>query len=164
MCLWAIYIFSRSVHIFPAVEYADRSWEYTVQIAHRHMHVEIGPVAAQSFSGNFCFQFSVLVICSVAGFPYKLCARQFAAGNGHYRKVAVAARSSRDDVSLKLNNSMSQLADFRTDFLTLSGPNSPWVWLVTSRLETGKLLTFFYSVSVYNWHYRNITSGCSCEY
>ncbi len=28
MCLWAIYIFSGSVHIFPAAEYADRWWEY----------------------------------------------------------------------------------------------------------------------------------------
>ena len=28
MCLWAIYIFLGSVHIFPAAEYADRLWEY----------------------------------------------------------------------------------------------------------------------------------------
>jgi hypothetical protein len=28
LCLWAIYIFSGSVHIFPAAEYADRWWEY----------------------------------------------------------------------------------------------------------------------------------------
>ncbi len=28
MCLWEIYIFPGSVHIFPAAEQADRSWEY----------------------------------------------------------------------------------------------------------------------------------------
>jgi hypothetical protein len=28
MCLWAIYIFPGSVHIFPAAESLDRSWEY----------------------------------------------------------------------------------------------------------------------------------------
>ncbi len=27
MCLWAIYIFSGSVHTFPAAKYVDRSWE-----------------------------------------------------------------------------------------------------------------------------------------
>ncbi len=27
-CLWAIYIFLGSVHIFPAAEWADRSWKY----------------------------------------------------------------------------------------------------------------------------------------
>ncbi len=28
MCLWAIYIFPGSVHIFPAAEKANQSWEY----------------------------------------------------------------------------------------------------------------------------------------
>ncbi len=28
MCLWSIYIFLGSVHIFPAAEHADRSWDY----------------------------------------------------------------------------------------------------------------------------------------
>ncbi len=28
MCLWAIYIYPGLVHIFPAAELADRSWEY----------------------------------------------------------------------------------------------------------------------------------------
>ncbi len=28
MCLWAIYIFPGSVHIFPAAEQTDQSWEY----------------------------------------------------------------------------------------------------------------------------------------
>jgi len=28
ICLWAIYIFPGSVHIFPAAEKADQSWEY----------------------------------------------------------------------------------------------------------------------------------------
>ena len=31
MCLWAIYIFPRSVHIFPPAEKADPSWEYIIR-------------------------------------------------------------------------------------------------------------------------------------
>ncbi len=31
MCLWAIYIFPGSVHIFPPVEKADPSWEYIIR-------------------------------------------------------------------------------------------------------------------------------------
>ncbi len=31
MCLWAIYIFPGSVHIFPPAEKADPSWEYIVR-------------------------------------------------------------------------------------------------------------------------------------
>jgi hypothetical protein len=30
MCLWAIYIFPGSVHIFPPAEKADPSWEYII--------------------------------------------------------------------------------------------------------------------------------------
>ncbi len=30
MCLWAIYIFPRSFHIFPPAEQADPSWEYII--------------------------------------------------------------------------------------------------------------------------------------
>ncbi len=38
-----------------------------ISIAHRHMNVEIGTVLwpSYSLSGNICFQFSVLVLCSV---------------------------------------------------------------------------------------------------
>jgi hypothetical protein len=46
MCLWAIYIFLGSIHIFPAAEYADRLWE-NINRSHTHMNVEIGTVAAQ---------------------------------------------------------------------------------------------------------------------
>jgi hypothetical protein len=31
MCLWAIYIFPGSVHIFPPAEKADPSWEYIIR-------------------------------------------------------------------------------------------------------------------------------------
>ncbi len=45
MCLWAIYIFSRSICLFCCRKYVDRSWEY--KIAHRHMNVKSGIKAAQ---------------------------------------------------------------------------------------------------------------------
>ncbi len=32
MCLWAIYIFPGSVHIFPPAEKADPSWEYIIRL------------------------------------------------------------------------------------------------------------------------------------
>ncbi len=41
MRLWAIYIFPQSVCLFCWRKYVDRSWDY-IQIAHRHMNVEIG--------------------------------------------------------------------------------------------------------------------------
>ncbi len=46
MCLWAIYIFPGSVHIFPPAEKADPGQTHrgNIQFAHRHRHmnVEIG--------------------------------------------------------------------------------------------------------------------------
>ncbi len=45
MCLWAIYIFPRSICLFFCRKYVDRSWEHI--IAHRHMNVEIWTEAAQ---------------------------------------------------------------------------------------------------------------------
>jgi hypothetical protein len=36
-----------------------------IQIAHRHMNVEIRTEAAHSFSGNMCFELSVMCLCSV---------------------------------------------------------------------------------------------------
>jgi hypothetical protein len=39
VCLWAIYIFPGSVHIFPPGEKADPSWEYIIR---SRMNVEIG--------------------------------------------------------------------------------------------------------------------------
>ncbi len=68
MCLWAIYIFPGSVHIFPPAEKADPSsltdtWMW-----------KLGLIPQYSFSGNIClkfsvskFQFSVFCLCSVAG-------------------------------------------------------------------------------------------------
>ncbi len=38
MCLWAIYIFPGSIHIFPPAEKAHRG---NISFAHRHMNVEI---------------------------------------------------------------------------------------------------------------------------
>ncbi len=67
MCLWAIYLFLGSVHIFSCSRIgteADRSWEY-INGSQRHMNVEIGTEAAQFLSGNICFEFSALCLCSV---------------------------------------------------------------------------------------------------
>ncbi len=61
MCLWAIYIFLGSVHIFPAAEKAGN-----IKIAHRHMNVEIGLWPRNFFSVNICFKFSILVLCNVS--------------------------------------------------------------------------------------------------
>ncbi len=52
ICLWSVYIFPGSIHIFPATEQADGSWE----IAHRHMNVEIRTVAAQFLFWEYLFQ------------------------------------------------------------------------------------------------------------
>jgi hypothetical protein len=40
-----------------------------ILIAQRHMNLEIGTVAAQFFSGNICFQFLALVLCTVVTEP-----------------------------------------------------------------------------------------------
>ncbi len=57
MCLWAIYIFPGSVHIFPPAEKADPSWKY---LAHRHMNVELGLRPQYSFSRNMFTIFGIL--------------------------------------------------------------------------------------------------------
>ncbi len=61
MCLWAIYIFPGSVHIFPA-EKADPSWEY-FSLTDTWMW-KLGLRAWYSFTGNICFKFSAFCLCS----------------------------------------------------------------------------------------------------
>ncbi len=53
-------------------------------MAHRHMNVEIGTVARNSFSGNICCIFSVLILCSVDADieNYEKCSRLIQASKG----------------------------------------------------------------------------------
>ncbi len=53
---------------------AARSWEYINRS--KNMNVEIGTVAGQFFSGNICFKFSVLFLCTVIPYPLFLSARK----------------------------------------------------------------------------------------
>ncbi len=66
MCLWAIYIFPWSVHIFPPAEKADPSWEYIIRSqTHECGNWKLGLRPRYSFSGNICFKFSAFCLCSV---------------------------------------------------------------------------------------------------
>jgi hypothetical protein len=58
-----IYKFPGLVHLFPAAEMADRSWEYINRSQTHEFGTGLWP--RHSFSGNICFEFSVLVLCSV---------------------------------------------------------------------------------------------------
>ncbi len=71
MCLWAIYIFPGSVHIFPPAEKADPSREYI--IAHRHMNVEIGTEARIFLFWEYLFQiFGILSLqCVIIFYVYR---------------------------------------------------------------------------------------------
>ncbi len=64
MCLWVIYIFPGLVHIF----YCSRIGRSIVGIYKWHTDTwmwKLGLWPRNSFSGNMCFEFSVLVLCSV---------------------------------------------------------------------------------------------------
>ncbi len=50
---------------FPAAEQADRSCEYMYKSPTETWMQELGLQACSSFSGNLCFEFSVLCLCSV---------------------------------------------------------------------------------------------------
>ncbi len=68
MCLWAIYIFPGSVHIFPPAEKADPSWEYIIR-SQTHECGKLGLRPRYSFSGNICFKFSAFCLCSARSIP-----------------------------------------------------------------------------------------------
>ncbi len=68
MCLRAIYIFPGTVHVFPAAERADRSSEYINRSTDTWMW-KLGLWPRNSFSGNFCFEFLVLILCCVSAGP-----------------------------------------------------------------------------------------------
>ncbi len=59
-----LYILRVGPHIFLwQNRHTDRG---NIKSAHRHMNVEIRAEVCNSFSGNICFQFSILCLCSVA--------------------------------------------------------------------------------------------------
>ncbi len=66
MCLWAIYIFAASVHIFPPSEKADPLWEYIIRSqTHECGNWDWDPDIP--FLGIcICFKFSAFCLCSVA--------------------------------------------------------------------------------------------------
>ncbi len=65
VCLWAIYVFPGSVHIFPTAEKADTSWEYMYNSLTDTWMWKLGLTPRYSFSGNICFEISVFCLCSV---------------------------------------------------------------------------------------------------
>ncbi len=70
MCLWAIYIFPGSVHIFPPAEKADPSWEYIIRPqTHEFGNWDWGPDIP--FLGIFVsnFRHFVFAVCLPAHLP-----------------------------------------------------------------------------------------------
>jgi hypothetical protein len=66
MCLWAIYIFPESVHIFPPAEKAGPSWEYIIR-SQTHECGNWGWVPGIPFLGIFVsnFRHFVFAVCHV---------------------------------------------------------------------------------------------------
>ncbi len=75
MCLWAIYIFPGSAHIFTPAEKADPSWEYTIRsLTHECGNWDWGPDIPflGIFASNFRhFFFAVWYPCLVLFFSRK---------------------------------------------------------------------------------------------
>ncbi len=65
MCLWAIYIFPGSLHIFFPAEKADPSWEYIVRSQKCTWMWKLGLRPLYFFPRNICFKFSAFCLCSV---------------------------------------------------------------------------------------------------
>jgi hypothetical protein len=66
MCLWAIYIFSGSVHIFPPAEKKGRPIVGIYNSLTDTWMWKLGLRPRYSFSGNICFKFSAFCLCSAA--------------------------------------------------------------------------------------------------
>ena len=64
MCLWAIYIFSGSVHIFSCSRIGRSIMGMHKSLTDTWMW-KLGLLQRNSFSGNFFLEFLVLVLCSV---------------------------------------------------------------------------------------------------
>ncbi len=67
MCLWAIYIFPGSVHIFSCSRIGRPSVGIYKSLTDTLMW-KLGLRLRNSFSGNICFEFSVLCLFSVLSF------------------------------------------------------------------------------------------------
>jgi hypothetical protein len=64
MCLWAVYIFPVSVHILFCSRICRPSVEIYKSLTDTWMW-KLGLRPCNSFSGNTCFEFSLLCLCSV---------------------------------------------------------------------------------------------------
>ncbi len=71
MCLWAIYIFPGLIHIFSCSRIGRPMVGLYKSLTDTWMW-KLGLRPRNSFSGNICFKFSVLCLCSVLRFHLKL--------------------------------------------------------------------------------------------